>query len=226
MVDGVIGILTGRGPACDELQAWLETLQPYPLDHVLRIPGNQIAHQRNLVADHMMTQGLPYVLYVDADCVPPPGALSRLLGHGLPLVSGTCVERNAPYDLCAVANFEPYRRYKVEDLEGREEPFPVVSAGTGCLLVRREVFEAMTPPYFRCGQISADLLAEDLDFCLRAAEAGFPIYLDPLVLVGHEVRMLMYPGGDGQLWARCFGPFGALPYKVPLGTEIASELHV
>jgi hypothetical protein len=224
-MNGIIGILTGKGPACDELQAWLDTLQPYQPTQVLRIPGNQIAHQRNLVAQQMLVQDRPWVLFVDNDCIPPPGAIERLLSHDLPLVSGACVERVAPFDLCAIRSFEPFTRYRATDLKGQTEPFPVVAAGTGCLLVRREVFLALGAPWFRCGQLSADLLAEDTDFCLRAAEAGFPVYLDPLVKVGHDVRCVLYPGDEG-LWAQWSGPFGLLPYREPLGDEVARVVHL
>ncbi len=224
MLNGVIGILTGRGPACDELAAWCDGLSPAA--RIRRIPGNQIAHQRNLIAQDMLEHDEDFVLYVDADCVPPRGGLERLIDADLPIVSGVCVERSAPFDLCAIKSFEPYQRYRALDLKGQTEPFPVVAAGTGCLLVRREVFTTLPSPWFRCGQLSPDLLAEDTDFCLRAAEAGFPVYLDPTVLVGHHVDCLLYPGSDGQLWAQWSGPFGRLPYKEPLGEEVARELHL
>lgn len=224
-MNGLIGILTGRGPACDALQAWLDTLQPYRPDQIQRIPGNQIALQRNRIAQVLLATDYEYILYVDADCVPPFGALERLLAHDLPIVSGAVVERAVPFDLCAIESFEPYRRYSLETLAERSEPFPVVAAGTGCLLVRRRVFEVLSPPWFRCGQLSPEVLAEDTDFCLRAAEAGFPVYLDPRVLVGHETRCVLYPGADGTLWAQWFGPMGLMPYKEPLG-EIARGLHV
>lgn len=225
-MDGLIGILTGRGPACDELQAWLDHQGAAP-EQIVRVPGNQIAFQRNQIVRRLLTHSdWPHVLFVDADCIPPLGALDRLASHGLPIVSGCCIERVAPFALCAVKTFEPsYERYRPEDLVGKTEPFPVVSVGAGCLLIRREVFEKLDAPWFRCGQLAPELLTEDTDFCLRAAEHGFPVYLDPMVLVGHETRVALYPGEDGQVWARWPGPLGLLPYKLPLG-EVARELHL
>lgn len=225
MLNGLIGTLTGGTRPSDDLQAWYYTL-PSSLLPPLLVSGNQIAYQRNLVFQAAREQNKDFVLFVDSDCVPPRDAVQRLLSHDLPIVSGVCVERTAPFSLCAIKSFEPYQRYQPVDLKGQTEPFPVVAAGTGCLLVRRAVIEAMPSPWFRCGQLSPDLLAEDTDFCLRAAEAGFPVYLDPTVLVGHHVDCLLYPGGDGQLWAHWPGPFGRLPYKEPLGEEVARELHL
>lgn len=224
--DGVIGILTGRGPACDALQRWLDRLPPHDPAQIVRIPGNQIAWQRNRVIEEAERLRASWVLYIDHDCVPPPEALPRLLSLDLPLVGAVIAERVAPFDLCALKSLEPYARYTVADLKGQTEPFPVVGSGTGCLLIRRAVWEAVPRPWFRCGQISPEVLSEDLDFCLRAAEAGFPPYLDPGTLVGHAVDFLLWPGADGQLWAQWAGPFGPLPYKVPLGAEMVDELHL
>ena len=223
---GVIGILTGRGPACDALQAWLDRVPLRQPEQIVRIPGNQIAWQRNQVIERAQRLQAPWVLFVDHDCVPPAGALERLLGLGLPLVGATIAERAAPFDLCALRSLEPYARYTVADLKGQTEPFPVVGCGTGCLLIRRAVWDAVPRPWFRCGQISPEVLSEDLDFCLRAGEAGYPPYLDPGTRVGHVVEMLLWPGDDGQLWAQWAGPFGWLPYRQPLGAEVVDELHL
>jgi hypothetical protein len=216
-LDGIVGVLTGRGPACDDLQRWLAALPlSVPAEQIVLVQGNQIAWQRNLIVARAMERVAPWVLYVDADCVPGAGVLQRLLSHDLPLVSGACLERSAPFDLCAVKNLEPMQRYTPLDLKGQTEPFPVVSVGTGCLLVRQVVWAAVGEPWFRCGQVHPALLSEDLDFCLRASEAGCPPYLDPLARVGHSVEVLMWPGADGQVWAQWSGPFGRLPYKQPL----------
>lgn len=188
---GTVGILTGRGPACDELQAWLDTLPAPPHVQRCRVPGNQIAWQRDFVAGQLRPSDT-FLLFVDADCVPPTGALERLLSHDLPLVGGACPERTEPFEVCAVRQLEPYDRYRALDLARRgPEPFPVVSLGTGFLLIRPAVLRALERPWFRCGQVHPALLAEDLDFCLRAAEVGFPPYLDPTVRVGHLVSSVV-----------------------------------
>ena len=216
-LDGLVGVLTGRGPACDDLQRWLASLPLHSVpDQVRLVSGNQIAWQRNLVVRDAEARAAPWVCFVDADNVPQPGALERLLSHDLPLVSGSVLERAAPFEVCAVRHLEPMQRYTTRDLKGQTAPFPVVSVGTGCLLIRRAVWQALGDPWFRCGQVHPALLSEDLDFSLRASEAGFPPYLDPLTLVGHSVEVLLWPGADGQVWAQWSGPFGRLPYKQPL----------
>ena len=205
---GTIGILTGRGPACDPLQDWLDTL---PSDiRRYRIAGNQIAWQRNEV---IRAREGEWVLFVDADCIPTLHALDALLEHDLPLVSGTVLERVSPFNVCAVKSIEPYERYHCTELP--RAAFPVIAVGTGFLLIREAVIRGVGDPWFRCGQISPELLAEDFDFSLRAAEAGFPPYLDPNVGVGHETRVILWPGEDG-IMAQWPDQTGWLKYREAL----------
>jgi hypothetical protein len=76
-----------------------------------------------------------------------------------------------------------------------DSPFPVGYNGLGFALVKRGVFERLPYPWF-CGRESENPLvpiSEDVDFCLRCAEAGIKIYVDPRVVVGHEKRMVLKP---------------------------------
>jgi hypothetical protein len=221
---GTVGILTGRGPACDGLSAWLEQDVPLTVQRQ-RVPGNQIAWQRNWVVERMR-HGDEWVLFADADCVPPAGALPRLLSHAVGIVGALNIERVAPFAVCAVKSFEPFVRYQVEEFpRSVRDLLPVVSVGTGFTLIRRKVFDAVPRPWFRCGQIAPDLLAEDLDFGLRAAQAGFPSFLDPGVRPGHETKVTL-SAGDGELLAQWEGPLGPLPYRVPMPIEDLRELHL
>lgn len=207
---GTIGILTGKGPPCDLLQGWLRQL-PETVE-IEMLKGNQIAWQRNEIIRHRTGD---WVLFLDNDSVPQYKALEKLLAHNLPIVSGTILERVVPFDVCAVKNIEPYERYRPEDLPS--SVFPVPAVGTGCLLIREQVFQEMRDPWFRCGQVHPELIAEDFDFSLRAAEAGFPLYLDPGVQVGHDLGgVILWPAPDGVAvqWPT---RTGQTPYRERLG---------
>lgn len=223
---GTVGILTGKGPACDALQEWLDRDVPQPQMQIKRVPGTQIPWMRNWVVEQMRRDD-EFVLFVDSDQVPPIGAIPRLLRHGVGIVGGLIVERVAPFDVCAVKNWEPFERFRVEDFPYSDQILrPVLSVGTGFLLIRREVFDALPPPWFRCGQVGrADLLNEDMHFCMRAAEVGYPVFLDPTVRPGHEAKVTLY-AGDGELTAQFDSRVGALPYRIPFPAEDLRELHV
>lgn len=78
----------------------------------------------------------------------------------------------------------------------------VMGTGAACLLVHRKVFEGIRDledadgnlvnpkphPWFAnliTGNNYGDIISEDLTFCLRAAQAGFPIHIDTSIKIGH-----------------------------------------
>ena len=82
----------------------------------------------------------------------------------------------------------------IESISKRKKPFTVDYTGFGWLLIKKGVFEhkEMTYPWFapkmqifESGQVQ-DMCGEDVSFCLDAKEAGFEIWCDPRIRVGHE----------------------------------------
>ena len=50
--------------------------------------------------------------------------------------------------------------------------------GAAGVLIKREVFEAIEPPYFSFGEKtpSGETVGEDVYFCVKAREAGFKVW--------------------------------------------------
>lgn len=78
----------------------------------------------------------------------------------------------------------------------KDQIIEVASAGTGCMLVHRKVFEAIRAGvpehekswgWFRDGPIPGDnWLSEDHYFCLKAREAGFKVHAHTGVILDHH----------------------------------------
>ena len=53
----------------------------------------------------------------------------------------------------------------------------------GCMLTSIDVFDAVGKPWFNIGYDARtdDYLGEDMDFCLRARENGYKIYVDDIL---------------------------------------------
>lgn len=64
----------------------------------------------------------------------------------------------------------------------KKEPFKVHSAGFGCVLVHRSVFEMMDRPWF---QFIKGVCSEDFYFFVNAHELGVDLWADPTIDLGH-----------------------------------------
>ena len=80
----------------------------------------------------------------------------------------------------------------VESISKRKKPFTVDYTGFGWVAVKHGVFEKLPYPWFapkmqvfESGSVQ-DMCGEDVSFCLDALEAGYEIWCDPRIRVGHE----------------------------------------
>ena len=82
----------------------------------------------------------------------------------------------------------------VEGISKRRKPFTVDYTGFGWVMIKNGVFEHEEMKYpwfapkmqvFESGAVQ-DMCGEDVSFCLDAKEAGFEIWCDPRIRVGHE----------------------------------------
>lgn len=165
-----------------------------------RVAGGGVARARNNMAAEFLTKSKDeYYAAIDADIVFEPEHLERAIAFDKPIV---CV----PYAL------------KQDDLQwccntiDGEEADPthgfkkVSTAGTGFMVVKREVFEHMIREFpeiaydedlpeakgitrwdfFSMGVMKRRYLTEDWFFCIRAKMLGYDIWLDTLNYVKHE----------------------------------------
>ena len=82
----------------------------------------------------------------------------------------------------------------VDSIQNRKKPFTVDYTGFGWVMIRKGVFENKEMKYpwfapkmqvFESGAVQ-DMCGEDVSFCLDAIEAGYEIWCDPRIRVGHE----------------------------------------
>jgi hypothetical protein len=82
----------------------------------------------------------------------------------------------------------------VDGISKRKKPFTVDYTGFGWVMIKNGVFEDENMKYpwfapkmqvFESGAVQ-DMCGEDVSFCLDAKEAGFEIWCDPRIRVGHE----------------------------------------
>jgi len=151
--------------------------------------GYQVEQVRNLIAHWVTTGDYDYLFAVDSDIAFAPDTLKKLLSHNKDMVTGLYIQR-IPGKHC----IEVMRRNEHggvthvpwEQLKGQGLA-PVDSCGFGCVLIKRQVFEAIPYPQFvyKSSLDHLSTISEDVYFCLQAKEKGFEIFADTTVLCNH-----------------------------------------
>ena len=190
---GTIGIL------CSELSRYtlfwahlLATAFPQNIKVIVKIGGANLAASRNELVKEMIGD---WLWMMDDDHTFDPHLLQALLDRDVPIVQPLVLKKQVPYDPVFLLDKHPEdMTWEVGALEpGAKGLRPCTAVGTGGMLVRREVFSALEPPYFRVGQVNPEVLSEDVDFCLRAKAAGFQAYVDFDNVMGHLTTALVVP---------------------------------
>lgn len=174
-----------------------------PNSEYLHLTNFPIEYARNFLTEQFLKNDKnDYLLFADSDAVFPPYAALRLMERDLPMVCGIFFKRTFPIiptmgKLCGenVYHFGNmasviYNRMKDKIIETgavmfdkkEDDLYEVDGCGMHFTMIRRDVFEKLKPPYFVCTKESA---GEDFYFCRKVKEAGFPIYADMSLFVGH-----------------------------------------
>lgn len=157
-----------------------------------------------------------WLFFMDADQTFAPGTLRKLLSWDLPLVSGLYFKSPGNpvphcYRYAYQETTEPVKdahfysplidpiaqfvlRHK-EDLKQneaiilpskKEDLVECDGVGGGCLLIHRQVLDAIEPPWFEYNP--GTFVGEDFYFCRKVQAAGFKIFVDPGVICGHKMK--------------------------------------
>ena len=169
---------------------------------------------RNSIVEYFLAQqkdskgnDLPnftHIFFLDADTVPPANVLPLLLSHEKDIISGITPipKRDKKQELWYTVDncWESLDR----DVEGKIIRSNYVERGTGlkkivrcgasCLLIKREVFDKLSKPYFKYlfnEDMTTEVMGEDVNFCHKAQDVGFEIFCDTSVICNHVKDMVL-----------------------------------
>lgn len=166
-----------------------------------------VAEGHNRLHEHFLASDKEYMLHLDDDCLIEPDSIERMASWQKPVVTALTFRRAPPYAPTVYLepataggwkqDFEWLRAWlqaHLEQLDDINKPFllrevvhnPLVSikrCGAHCLLLHRDVLEAIEPPWFE--SLYEDGSGSDFEFCRKILEAGYPIYVDLSVIAGH-----------------------------------------
>lgn len=149
------------------------------------IRGSALNLSREYIAEQVVKNNFEFLCFIDTDMVVPPNMLKQLLSHDLPFVSAMAFRKTEPfqpafYEKCWVEkNVMKGQLYNLITIP--ENLFEVEAVGAACCVIRRDVFEKTERPWFAPYYYAG----EDVSFCIRVRKAGFKIFVDPSLMVGH-----------------------------------------
>jgi len=147
--------------------------------------GTLVCNQRASLVKMAQEWAATHILWLDSDTSFPFYTAFKLLSHNQALVAGNYPTRVLPYKTVAYkkeGDWESYIKHG-NDIEPSKDLIQVEGIGMGCMLTSIEVFDAIGKPWFNIAydERTDDYLGEDMDFCLRAREKGYKIYVDDIL---------------------------------------------
>lgn len=196
---------------------WLDTVRGSLLHKSRNEMVNPVTHKAGT------DRWYDYVMFIDSDMAWQVDWVCDLVKQSvefdLPIHSGLCVRKRSPYRpaiftvnpktgylTSPVINPDVFDRIQNSGGDIKQRIHDVDAVGAAFVLIRRDVIEAIKPPWFfykylGCGGPSAtnvdpettlgdtgeDLyfLGEDVFFCVKAAEHGFKTTVDLGMWIGH-----------------------------------------
>lgn len=154
-----------------------------------------VDNARNEIVREFLASDCTHLLFIDSDTVPPIDAITKLLALNKPIATGVTpiVEFNEETD-------EFYRKWNVVDqndthVQPNTGIVKAKGAGSSCILIRREVFEAMEAPWYRFHYTKNDkqedvIVSEDIFFTIMALGKGFETWADTSVICKHAKQTM------------------------------------
>ncbi|MBI2066900.1 MAG: hypothetical protein HYT77_02670 [Deltaproteobacteria bacterium] len=165
---------------------------------IMFFQGALVDRARNYLVQQMLDHPMraTHLFFLDSDIVLPSDALMRLLAHKKPIISGLYRKRLPPFEPMAFTEgrgtFEPISLKKPT-----RRLLSVDYVGGGCLLIERNVFKKLRPPWFVSTLGAKRHLPEDFYFCEKARRVGLKVFVDPSVTPLHLEPMGVTTDLDG-----------------------------
>ena len=151
---------------------------------VLMAEGSILHVTRERLVKRAIDLGCSHVLFVDSDMEFEPDALDKLLKRDKDIIGVLYNTRGEPKNLTVKIHDENGKDIKEIDDTGLMK---CAAVATGFMLIKTDVFKKLTHPWFfwestEDGDVKT---GEDMWMCNKARKAGFEIYCDCTIKIGH-----------------------------------------
>jgi len=154
--------------------------------------AQNIAIVRNALVEKAIQADCTHLLMMDTDQVPERDAIPKLARHKLPIVHAKVHRRYPPFDpIFFRGEINKYTLIPDEEW-GKGGLMEVDATGAGMVLYDINVFFDVDYPWFELIMSGKDengdyrkAVGEDINFCSKLKQAGYKIFVDCDVKVGH-----------------------------------------
>lgn len=173
----------------------LKTKEKYPYCKItMAVVIRKMHHRaRTELAETFLRTDCTHILWLDDDNIPREDDLNILIEDDLPLVSGLYFRRAEPFEPIIMVkrpNGKGIERRPDIYRDGGDKPIKIHSTGMGFMLIKKQVIYEVKRLESNMFDVRGGI-GEDIWFCTQVHGAGFEVWLDPRVEVGHLGEKIM-----------------------------------
>lgn len=153
--------------------------------------GAYVDQNRNYLAEKAVAGAFSHLLFIDEDMAFPKDAITKLLAQDKDIISVYYNKREFPLTT-VVKEIDENGNLRNGEYERPKEASKVWAVGMGLTLIRTGVFGKVPKPWFQYGVIKLagdgpkdNFVGEDFYFCEKAHAAGFDVWVEPTIAMGH-----------------------------------------
>lgn len=229
----LVSIPSMGNPSFKTLQSLIQLAQTSKYHLVFQfIEGTILSKARNRAVIEAISHNCTHILFIDDDMTFLPDAVERLVEQDKDIIGALCFGRtDNPYPIAKKIIKNEIVDYTWPAVSTWKETTEVDGTGTGFLLIKTDVFKRIQPPFFAFRPASEfglkelpfpdDEISEDTHFMLKAKMAGYQIWVDPTIIIGHhgqKVYQRPLPKDSVAIFVPTMGRFDRLK---PLAENIA-----
>ena len=221
----LLGAPCGKLPPCGAFYHAFYGLQAPSGSFHHCVTGGSVPGNLNKLVDVALEHACTHLFIVEDDSIFAPDTVMRLLAHHKPVVTGLCLNRNAPFRPYIYENSDPAAGLKYRTLNAEDTGLIRVGAtGMGGILINMCVFQQLQRPYFEVNYRGEVEWGQDIGFGAKLIHAGIEVFCDLDVPIWHGTDCFLGTKHDDKGWWLLIR-IGTAQTEVPLYLfhETASE---
>lgn len=159
--------------------------------------ARDIAHNRNDLIRQALADGVSHLIMMDTDQVYPADIIIKLATHaarGKDIVVAPVHRRYQPFELILIRGENPDEYVSIPDEEKYSgEMIEIDAAGAGCIMFSLKAALDIDEPWFTLDDKTpaGGAMGEDIAFCWKLRKAGYRIWADTSIEIGHLAEILI-----------------------------------